>query len=104
MRRFVPVLVLLLGCVPCVRAADAEGQRSDVDKSVDKALEFLHNQQNPDGSWNVFRGGKSPAITSFCVMAFLSAGHVPGEGKHGDTVTKCITTAFARSCSPRPRA
>jgi hypothetical protein len=90
MRRIVPALVLLLGCVPCVRGADGEEQRSDVDKSVDKALDFLHHQQNPDGSWNVFRGGKSPAITSFCVMAFLSAGHVPGEGKHGDTVKKGI--------------
>jgi prenyltransferase beta subunit len=57
---------------------------------VDKALDFLHNQQNPDGSWNTLNSGKNPAITSLAVMAFLSAGHVPGEGKHGAVVKKGI--------------
>jgi hypothetical protein len=84
------LVVAVLVCVPPVRAADAADQRTEVDKSVDKALEFLHNQQNADGSWNVFRGGKSAAITSLCVMAFLSSGNVPGEGKHGDVVKKGI--------------
>ena len=32
------------------------------------------------------RNGRDPAVTSLCVMAFLSAGHVPGEGPYGDTV------------------
>jgi hypothetical protein len=90
MRKLLCVGLVLLCCVPRARAVDSVDQRSDVDKSVDKALEFLHNQQNPDGSWSIWRGGKSAAITSFAVMAFLSAGHVPGEGKHGDVVKKGV--------------
>src|SRR5207244_6140846 len=33
---------------------------------------------------------KSPAATGLAVMAFLSAGHVPGEGKYGEVVEKGI--------------
>lgn len=67
-----------------------DDRRTEVDKSVDKALDFLHNQHNADGSWNSFSGGKHPAITSLAIMAFLSAGNVPGEGKHGEVVKKGI--------------
>jgi len=84
------LMAVVICCVPAARAADAPDQRTEVDKSVEKALEFLHNQQNADGSWSIFRGGKSAAISSFCVMAFLSSGNVPGEGKHGEVVKKGI--------------
>jgi squalene cyclase len=92
MTKFLPFAALcILVCSPVSsRAAEPDDRRAEVDQSVDKALDFLHNQQNPDGSWNVWRGGKSPAITSLAVMAFLSAGSVPGEGKHGETVQKGI--------------
>jgi hypothetical protein len=42
--------------------------------------------QERDGAWQAT--GKSPAVTALAVMAFLSAGHVPGEGPYGDTVEK----------------
>jgi hypothetical protein len=60
-----------------------------VDRSIERALKFLESMQESDGSW---RAGseKSPAITSLAVMAFLSAGHVPGEGPHGASVEKGI--------------
>src|SRR5262249_12905595 len=58
-----------------------------LDRSIDRALEFLHNNQDKgDGGWSAGRGGKNPAVTSLAVMAFLSAGHVPGEGRYGQTV------------------
>src|SRR5437868_83360 len=79
------VLIALL-LIPVARADEAEAKRTEVDKSVDRALDFLHNQQNADGSWNSLHGGKHPAITSLAIMAFLSAGNVPGEGKHGEVV------------------
>jgi hypothetical protein len=34
--------------------------------------------------------GKDPAVTSLAVMAFLSAGHVPGEGPFADNIEKGI--------------
>jgi hypothetical protein len=91
MRTLLAAVVALACCVPSVRAQDDETrQRAEVDKAVERGLEFLHNQQNADGSWNIHRAGKSTAITSFAVMAFLSAGCVPGEGKHGECVKKGI--------------
>jgi Prenyltransferase and squalene oxidase repeat len=61
-----------------------------MDRAIDRALEFLANTQDrSDGSW---KGGptRSPAITSLAVMAFLSAGHVPGEGRYGNTIEKGV--------------
>ncbi|MBY0229187.1 MAG: terpene cyclase/mutase family protein, partial [Gemmataceae bacterium] len=43
-----------------------------------------------EGAWTGGRSGKNVAVTSLAVMAFLSAGHVPGEGKHGKAVEKGI--------------
>ncbi len=79
--------------------------------AIDRGLEYLRTQQNTDGSWsnkagnpwggqdpfNVRRPNNRPnqfngdlAITSLAVMAFLSAGHVPGEGHYGANVEKGI--------------
>ena len=57
---------------------------------MEKALEFLAAAQDQsDGAWRL-NGGKNPAGTGLAVMAFLSAGHVPGEGKYGEVVEKGI--------------
>ena len=61
-----------------------------VDKAVDRALAFLQSTQLADGGWTANGGGANPAATSLSVMAFLSAGHVPGEGRYGETVEKGI--------------
>jgi hypothetical protein len=64
-------------------------KKTPIDKSVDAALEFLANTQvQEDGSWTAGRSGKSLAVTALSVMAFLSAGHVPGEGKYGKVIEK----------------
>jgi len=61
-----------------------------VDQAIDKALTFLAGTQDKgDGSWRM-GGTRSNAITALCVMAFLSAGHVPGEGPYGDHVERGI--------------
>lgn len=81
------LLVLLLGTP--LRAAAEPPRREPMDEAIDKALEFLHRTQDPEGAW---RMGNEPnaAITGLCVMAFLSAGHVPGEGRYGPTVEKGV--------------
>jgi hypothetical protein len=65
---------------------------------VDRALEYLQVSQASDGSWRT-RSGKNAAITSLAVMAFLSAGHVPGEGPYGETVEKGIRWVLDRQQS-----
>jgi hypothetical protein len=64
--------------------------------AVDRALKRLAENQNADGSWNGgfgggFRGGnRDPSVSALCVMAFLSAGHVPGEGPYAEVIEKGV--------------
>ncbi len=86
----VTLAVLLLAC-PLARAADGPKKDKELEDAVDKALGFLKNTQRDDGTWSAGRyGGHNAAITGLSVMAFLSAGHVPGEGPYADTVEKGI--------------
>lgn len=61
-----------------------------VDAGIARALEFLARQQEPDGSWRTEAWGESSAITALAIMAFMAAGHVPGEGPYGDKITRGI--------------
>jgi hypothetical protein len=69
-----------------------------VNRSVDRALEWLGSQQNPNGSFPTQPTGQ-PAVTSLCCMAFLAQGHLPGEGKYGDSLKRAL--AYIVSCQKR---
>jgi hypothetical protein len=85
------VLALLLFAAPAARADDAPKKDKELEEAVNKALDFLKRTQREDGFWSAGRGGgHNAAITGLCVMAFLSAGHVPGEGPYAVTVEKGI--------------
>ncbi len=91
MRTLCVVLAAGFLCAPLAVAADPPTKRTEVDAAIDQALLFLsRTQEKDDGSWKAGRMGKNPAITALAVMAFLSAGHVPGEGPDGETVEKGI--------------
>jgi hypothetical protein len=70
-------------------AAEPPPRDTPADKAVQRGLAFLANAQNRDGSWSG-HGGRNIAVTGLAVMAFLSAGHVPGEGKYGEVVEKGV--------------
>jgi squalene cyclase len=82
-------LFVFAACLTIAQAAPAQqAGRDRLDRSIEQALGFLRSTQQPDGAWHAFN--RSPAVTALAVMAFLSAGHVPGEGPYGDTVEKGI--------------
>lgn len=63
-----------------------------VDKETEEvirgALRWLASKQLPNGSWGS-QGEESSrkiAMTSYALIAFLTCGHVPGEGEYGKTV------------------
>jgi len=88
-RCLLTALALLVLAVP----ARAEPRKREAfEAAVDRALARLAQNQNPDGSWNSggFGGNRDPAISALCVMAYLSAGHVPGEGPYGDRILKGV--------------
>ena len=65
------------------------GEWRRVDRSVDRALTWLASQQLPDGSFPSIPTGQ-PGVTSLCMMAFASHGHVPGEGLYGERLERAV--------------
>lgn len=61
----------------------------DVDKSIERALQYLSSSQKEDGTFNG-RYGNTAAIPSLAGMAFLSKGYLPGSGKYSETLYKCL--------------
>jgi hypothetical protein len=53
-----------------------------VERSVDSGLAWLASQQAQDGSFPS-NPVAQPAVTSLAVMAFLSRGHLSGQGQYG---------------------
>src|SRR5437868_1605200 len=84
----VGLALLGIAAMPSLVCAQPPAKKKDpVEQSVDRALRFLANLQEKDGSWQV-NANRSPGVTGLCLMAFLSAGHVPGEGAHGDAIER----------------
>lgn len=80
----------------------APASPADVRLAVDRGLDYLRRIQDPaSGGWsqdvgfklnseyNVTTASKPHVgVTSLALMAFLSGGHLPGRGKHGDVVQR----------------
>ncbi|MGE3314089.1 MAG: prenyltransferase/squalene oxidase repeat-containing protein [Planctomycetaceae bacterium] len=67
----------------------AQGEWQRLDGAVDRALAFIAQSQSSDGSFPTHVSGQ-PAVTSICIMAFLSRGHVPNEGPYGKQISRAI--------------
>jgi hypothetical protein len=65
------------------------GEWVRIERSVDLGLQSLALQQAEDGSFPSNPVGQ-PAVTSLAVMAFLSRGHLPGEGRYGKELNRAI--------------
>jgi len=82
---------------------------SETRETVSRALRWLATHQNADGSWNARVGFKindgyriqprrQPdfglphiGVTSLASMAFLSGGHLPGQGRYGKVMDKALS-------------
>jgi hypothetical protein len=54
----------------------------DVSRAVERALVYLRDKQQADGSW-LCGWGKNTGVISLSLMAYLAAGHQPGRGEYG---------------------
>jgi hypothetical protein len=68
------------------------------DAAIARALKWLAEQQNADGSFPTIKTGQ-PGVTSLCMMAFLAHGHVPGDGQYGKRLE--LATDYVLSCQKR---
>ncbi|MGH7169936.1 MAG: prenyltransferase/squalene oxidase repeat-containing protein [Gemmataceae bacterium] len=91
MRLIILSIVLSLFAALPVSAA-AEGDRAaQVDRAIARGLDSLQVMQDKrEGCWRDRNNRPNPAVTGLAVMAFLSAGHLPGEGRYGAVVEKGI--------------
>jgi hypothetical protein len=91
-------MLLLVGAVPI--HAEEPPRASASDTAIRRALEFLKSTQKPDGAWESGGFGRATSVTSLAVMAFLSAGHVPGEpGPYREAVEKGVRYVLAHQRS-----
>lgn len=60
-----------------------------VEGSIERALAWLARQQDADGSFRA-PAMAQPAATSLAVMAYISKGHMPGEGPYGAQLDRAI--------------
>jgi hypothetical protein len=65
--------------------------------AVKKALKYLSESQNPDGSWGDSRYSSDVGIVGLCSLAFMSAGHQPDRGPYGAVLRKA-TDYLAKHC------
>ena len=98
------ILVILVCCgmilAPANRvSADDESEallkyKEPIDVSVDKALDYLSQQQAENGS---FPGqyGQTTAMAALAGMAFLSKGYTPGLGPYGENIDLSIDFVLA---------
>lgn len=63
--------------------------------AIDKGLAFLAANQRTDGSFGDQLGGASGVVGAISI-AFMAAGHVPGEGQYGQVTGKA--TQYLLSC------
>lgn len=92
-RRSCVVWLVLFGLLlsPCGSgSAQAQLAERDVDRSINQALQYLAKRQNPSGAWSIDSIGETTSATSLAIMAFLAAGHIPGEGPYGTQMEKGI--------------
>ncbi|MCC6741194.1 MAG: terpene cyclase/mutase family protein [Planctomycetia bacterium] len=84
----------------------------EVQRSVDRGLEWLASRQNENGSWSCVVGYKlnegyetnteraaaeHVCVTALAGMAFLAHGDVPGQGRYGQVIEKALDFVLANA-------
>ncbi len=71
---------------------------SQIEASVERALDWLAKQQQPDGSYPTMPYGQ-PGVTGLCTLAFLSHGHTPDSGPYSKNIERAIK--YISGCQKR---
>ncbi len=79
------------------------GGTTRTELAVTKALKWLRDHQNADGSWGE-NGGYMPAFTGLALLAFLAHGETPSSQEFGACVLKGIKKLVEYGDSPNPVA
>ncbi|MDC0259357.1 terpene cyclase/mutase family protein [Verrucomicrobiales bacterium] len=72
--------------------------REPAEKAVEKALRYLADNQQQDGTFNDSYG-RSTGVVALVGMAYLSAGYTPGYGEFSENLDRCIDYTLAHQKS-----
>jgi hypothetical protein len=67
----------------------ATERQERIDRALERAVEWLSRQQEKSGGFPTDPSGQ-PGVTSLCVLAFMSQGHLPGNGRYGTTLDRGV--------------
>jgi hypothetical protein len=86
----------------------AMGGGAETEKAVERGLQWLAAHQGAEGNWSLHKFSckghacdeagsehSDAAATGLALMAFLGAGHRPGEGTHGEAVRRGLAWLVA---------
>lgn len=83
------IAAMLCATLVAPTIARAEGDweiTPESQKAIDLGLEWLHQNQGPEGNWQ----SNDLGLVGMGALAFLANGHAPGRGKYGRTVQKAL--------------
>lgn len=87
MKKF--IIIASLAMFAAALPVGAEVKMSDAGKKATaRALEWLKDRQNEDGSFSDNGYDHNTAITGYAMLAFMSQGHLPNQGLYGPEVAK----------------
>ena len=92
MRLIILPLLVLGGLLAPASAQEPDQVTVDTatERIIKRGLRYLARYQSPNGAW-LGRNEKERhypiAMTSYALMAFQAAGHLPGEGEYGKVVS-----------------
>jgi hypothetical protein len=85
-----PVAVILAavlaGSPALVQAEGTWEVTPESEAALEAGLEWLAQNQGPKGNWD----DQNLGLVSMGLLAYLSAGHLPGRGKYGDNVQRAL--------------
>ena len=93
-RRECMQLLMSAGCAAAIQAGDATPARAegeweitpDSEQALTRGLDWLARTQGPEGNWD----SNDLGLVGMGMLAFLSAGHIPGRWKYGVAVQKAL--------------
>lgn len=87
-------IVIGVAALTVALSVSAAPTQDEVDKAIERGLDYLLCAQRPDGSFDGMYG-KTTAFPALAAMACLATGHVPGDAKYGEIIEKALDYILA---------